>query len=141
MGKVAAKQGKPTQREVLALARAYLVRCADLLAVLRASSGQADLLGAMRRGAIPKQGEIEGVPYRFHGIGVRFETSEGLLDCEIGPDGSPAGFDAWRLALFADESLGGSIEERRRAIEATLLALERAGKVRKASATDLYLAA
>jgi hypothetical protein len=66
-------------------------------------------LRACRVGIIKTHGCIyipDECTYSMHGIGFTFTTADWSIDVDLGEDGLCAGFDAWRLARFA-QSLGG----------------------------------
>lgn len=58
------------------------------------------LLRARRLNLIPKEGEIEGVRFNFHGGGCFFEFQNGCIEVDFGPDGRCDGFDEFRLFDF-----------------------------------------
>jgi len=55
---------------------------------------------------IPNRGELEGeIQYYKHGYGCAVSLSTGKVDFDFGRHGVIGGFDAWRLAGFADSKL------------------------------------
>jgi hypothetical protein len=130
MGKVATGGARPTQAQVLALARAYLRKCNELLSDLARQHGVKSLLSSLRSGDISRHGQTGPWQFRFHGLGVRFQHDDGsVVDCEIDTDNAAAGFDAWRLALYADASFGRSVDERKRNIQAAMDELSRSDTI------------
>ena len=55
---------------------------------------------------IPQRGElVGGVSYFKHGFGCAVELPTGKIDFDFGDAGQIDGFDAWRLARFAENRL------------------------------------
>jgi hypothetical protein len=115
----------------LQLIREYQGAVQTIVAALRHTYSQQDLLAARRSGEIPQRAAIGGVEFAFHGVGCRGRVGGIEVDFDFGPDGRTDGFDAWRLWTFATQSptrYPGF--QRREDVEAALLALETKGEIK-----------
>jgi len=113
------------------LIRGYQSAVQILVAALRNTYGQEDLLAARRDGAIPPRAAIGGVEFAFHGVGCRGTVAGIEVDFDFGPDGRTDGFDAWRLWDFARQSPEKYPRfQRREDLEVALHALAAAGEIR-----------
>jgi hypothetical protein len=63
-----------------------------------------NLFCAWREGAIPSQGAVEGISFKFHGSGCYFQTDILRVDVDFGPGGRVDGFDAGRLSRYVTEN-------------------------------------
>lgn len=98
---------------------------------LRATSAiDGDLIAGWRGGLVPRVGRLSSPSgrYTFHGVGCRFEIARRVVDVEFGPNGRHDGFDAWRLAAYAESAFEWHALTAV-SIERGLHALERGGVV------------
>ena len=68
------------------------------------------LPGAVSKNRLPRHGSIDlqcigSTTYRFHGRGCYFSSKTTTIDIELPNCPESVGFDAWRLYLFARETL------------------------------------
>lgn len=73
--------------------------------ILREEYAVEDLFRAYRSSQIPREGEVRGISFRFHGSGCYFCSDQTRVDVDFGPKGRVDGFDAGRLLRFAQETL------------------------------------
>ncbi|AKV02707.1 hypothetical protein AKJ09_09370 [Labilithrix luteola] len=84
---------------------------------------------AARASPTARTGELpNGARYEFHGVGCRYSSSTFVVDFDFGPDGRTDGFDAWRLALFA-ETQGAEFSQSLAEIDSDLHQLMKEGAV------------
>jgi hypothetical protein len=91
----------------------YMDAAELVLQLLRDSYGISDPLAAYWSGALPQSGRLStarGGQYRFHGVGCFFTLDDVRIDVDFEPGQSGVGFDAWRLAHFARETLGQELD-------------------------------
>jgi hypothetical protein len=60
--------------------------------------GVNDLLEGRSEGKVPRRGSVSGVPFFFHGKGVRFELDDRLVDVDFCAEGFEV--DWWRFQQF-----------------------------------------
>jgi hypothetical protein len=90
---------------------------------------------ACRVGIIKTHGCIyipDECTYSMHGIGFTFTTADWSIDVDLGEDGLCGGFDAWRLARFA-QSLGGWNERSLAGLDVQLKMLRESGYLEMAT--------
>ena len=81
----------------------YLQKVEHCLALFEAEFGRRDLIRAWREGILPPTGELaDGVEYHMHGVGCAVEYSDYDVDFDFATR-DEAGFDAWRLWMFAKQ--------------------------------------
>ena len=57
-----------------------------------------------RSHGIPKEGEVGGSYYCFHGIGCHVEYQGRVVDFNFGDGGRIDGFDLWRLSRYGERN-------------------------------------
>ena len=89
---------------IIELIREYVSHVRYCASQMREHFGVQNLLAGWRDGRIPKRGEITdgGLSFSFHGIGCTVEMRDCSVDFDFGPNGDVGGFDAYRLAQFAN---------------------------------------
>lgn len=113
----------------------YLQQVEKCLSLFESKFGRRDLVRAWRERAIPQAAELaEGIEYHMHGVGCAVEFSDYDVDFDFAsPD--QAGFDAWRLWLFAKQFPERYPEyQDREVVESALNRLIEAGAIARALA-------
>lgn len=89
-----------------------------------------NLLKARMHREVPQKGwldDSQSVSYSFHGIGCHVRFGSVDVDFDFGPGGRHDGFDAWRLAKFAETFEGFEQFHDTDKLGAELESLERGG--------------
>ena|SRR6266496_1369047 len=94
----------PNAEAILALIQSYQRIARLAIGAMNQRFQATNILSALADGQIPRHGKLEQGSFAFHGVGCRFQLSEGIIDIDFGPNGRFDGFDAWRLMLFAQEN-------------------------------------
>jgi uncharacterized protein DUF6896 len=102
-GSAVASAASPDQ--LRALIDDYIAAVARAVAVLRGHFGDIDFLRAIVSRQVRRVGRIGQVSYEFHGVGCWVRLGDCEVDFDFGPGGRHDGFDAWRLHLFAEQSV------------------------------------
>lgn len=118
--------------DVRDLIQRYQEAVDGIVSALRHAFKEWDLLGAQRRGEIPREGTLGELEYWFHGVGCRAIANGTEVDFDFGPDGRTDGFDAWRLWTFARQNAARYPKlQRREDVEAALACLEASGEIER----------
>ena len=76
----------------------FVAQLRHYIDALAGDFGAGDLVAARKSGLVPRSGLVSGVPFLFHGKGLRFELGDRLIDvdfCEAGME-----VDWWRFKQF-----------------------------------------
>ncbi len=90
------------QNSLINLIKEY-ISCSDYFLSLYINHfplDETDIIADRKTKGYPKEGEIEGVEYYFHGGGVNFSNRHDEIDIDFGPNGRHDGFDLMRLKHF-----------------------------------------
>jgi hypothetical protein len=92
-------------KSIMPAAQAFMDRVHAFEAeVARTHGGRKNITGLVASRLAPRKGQLGGIEYYCHGIGVRLRFPDGaIIETDYSSSGVPC-FDAWRIKVFLDST-------------------------------------